>query len=94
MSDRQRYLDAAHAMQSGVAAKMPIDPSETQPKHLRVGVNSAMVDTAALAGLLIAKGLITQDEYVTAVADGMEREKALYETWLTDRMGGPKITLR
>ena len=51
------YLKAAHAMQSGVAFKMHTDPSETQPKHLRVGVNSAMVEQSAIAKLLIDKAL-------------------------------------
>lgn len=88
----QRYLAAAHAMQSGVAAKMHVDPSETTPKHLRVGVNSAMSEHAALAKLLMDKGIITEDEYVQAQADQMEREKALYERFLSDHYGRP-ITL-
>lgn len=93
--DHQRYLAAAHAMQSGVAHKMHVDPSETSPKHLRVGVNSAMVDAAAVARLLIAKGVFTEDEYYAAIADQMEREKALYEQFLKDHYGpdGPTITL-
>lgn len=85
--DLQRYLAAAHAMQSGVAAKMQIDPAETTPKHLRVGVNSAMVEHNALAKLLIDKGVISEAEYFTAQADAMEREKALYERWLNDHYG-------
>ena len=52
--DGQRYDAAAHAMQSGVAFEIGAGVSrETEPKHLRVGVNSAMVDSAALAALLI-----------------------------------------
>ncbi len=86
------YLDACHAMQSGVAMKMNIDPKETEPKHLRVGVNSAMCDQAALARLLIEKGIITQPEYETAIAAEMEREVARYEAWLRERIG-PNITL-
>lgn len=39
---RQEYASLCHAMQSGVAFKINIDPGETMPKHLRVGVNSAM----------------------------------------------------
>jgi hypothetical protein len=91
---RQRYHAAAHGMQSGVAAKMNVDPAETTPKHLRVGVNSAMVDTSAMATLLIAKGVITEQEYVAAVADAMEREKALYEQWAREHFGNPGVTLR
>ena len=87
-----RYLAAAHAMQSGVAMKMNYEPSETTPKHLRVGVNSAMADHSALARLLIAKGLFTEDEYLQALTLGMEQEKKLYEEEATRHYGRP-ITL-
>jgi len=89
MSD---YTNKAHAMQSGVAMKMHIDPSETTPKHLRVGVNSAMCDSSALANLLIEKGLITVEEYDAAITAEMGREVERYETWLTEHFG-KKITL-
>jgi len=87
------YTKKAHAMQTGVAYKMEHDPSETSPKHLRVGINSAMVDAAALAKLLIAKGVITEDEYTTAITEEMGREVARYEAWLSEHYGGKKITL-
>lgn len=86
------YHEAAHAMQSGVAAKMQYDPKDTDPKHLRVGVNSAMVETAALAKLLIAKGVFTDVEYAQALTEGMNEEAASYERWLTAKLGKP-ITL-
>jgi hypothetical protein len=73
---RARYRAAIHAMQSGVAATMG---DETTPKHLRVGVNSAMSDHGALVRLLISKGVFTYDEYMVAIADAMEDEKAAYE---------------
>ena len=86
MSDEDRYLAAAHAMQSGVAMKMNFDPAETTPKHLRVGVNSAMVGLAAITALLIAKGVITEDEYASVLADAMEEERDSYQRWLQERM--------
>jgi hypothetical protein len=85
--DQQRYRAAAHAMQTGVATKMAVDPSETTPKHLRVGVNSAMVENAALVKLLIAKGIVTEAEWFSALADQMEAEKALYEKYLSVHFG-------
>ena|SRR5581483_12024765 len=90
--DMQRYQAAAHAMQTGVAFKMDHAPSETSPKHLRVGVNSALRDSASLARLLISKGLITEEEYIQAQADGMEEEAELYRQWLSDHTGA-NITL-
>lgn len=93
MTDKERYEAAVHAMQSGVAMKMNYDGTETEPKHLRVALNAALVEHSALAGLLVAKGLITDDEYVKALADAMEAEKRRYEAWLRERLGSDSITL-
>jgi len=86
---RQRYLDAAHAMQTGVAFTMHADPGETDPKHLRVGINTAMVEHGALVGLLIAKRLFTIEEYYKALADMMEIEVQTY----AEKLPG-KVTLK
>jgi hypothetical protein len=84
-------------MQSGVAMDMETDPDgskgATTPKHLRVGINSAMVTDQGLANLLIAKGVFTLDEYTEAMASAMEAEAARFEELLTARFGGSKITL-
>lgn len=85
----KRYHAAAHAMQSGVATEIS-DPElqkSIDPKHLRVGINSAMSDNAALALLLIRKGFITNREYTEALADAMEREKRRYEVYLSEHLG-------
>jgi hypothetical protein len=83
---------ASHAMQSGVAMEMNYDPGPTEPKHLRVGVNAALVYQAALARLLVDKGIISWDEYNAAITDEMNREVERYEQRLTERAGA-KITL-
>ncbi|HEX4429856.1 MAG TPA: hypothetical protein VHZ96_11375 [Frankiaceae bacterium] len=83
----RRYTAACHAMQSGVAMEIEAGKKDTTPKHLRVGVNSALVDSSALAELLITKGLITEDEYHEAIAAGMEREVKTHEQWLSQRLG-------
>lgn len=81
---RDRYLLAVHAMQSAVAHKMALDAempageSGTSPKHLRVGVNAAMVDHGALAALLIRKGVISEEEYFAATSSAMETEVENY----------------
>ncbi len=74
MTDQDRYLAAAHAMQTGVALEMQQHSQPTEPKHLRVGINVAMCDHAALVRLLIDKGVISDAEYMKALADEMERE--------------------
>lgn len=88
-----RVTAAQHAMQSGVAMELQHDPSSGSPKHLRVGVNTALVDTAALAKLLIAKGLITENEYLGALAAGMEEEVERYKVTLKTWFPNVDITL-
>ena len=82
---RREYEELSHAMQSGVAMMMNYDPGATTPKHLRVGVNSAMVDSGALAGQL---------EYYTALRDGLKREVESYTKLIRERLGGAEVNLR
>ena len=89
MTDTERYLAACHAMQTGVAIEMQITPKPTSPKHLRVGVNSALVANAAIARLLIAKGVFTLEEHEKAAADEMELEKIRYKMHLENQLGRP-----
>jgi hypothetical protein len=91
--DRARYEAAAHAMQTGVALEMAAGSRDTESKHLRVGVNSALCDVTALARLLIEKGVITEEEYYKAEADEMEREVERYEKRLPSEIGGGKVRL-
>lgn len=77
--DIDRYAAAAHAMQSGVLAEQTLGSQDGSPKHLRVGINSAMVNNAAVAHLLIERGIFTLDEYEAAIADHMEAEQRRYE---------------
>jgi hypothetical protein len=79
LEESERYYRAAHAMQSGVAYEMSQGCHDTEPKHLRVGINAAMVEHSALVELLIAKGILTRREYFTSVADEMENEVKRYE---------------
>lgn len=84
----------AHAMQSGVATEIAHDMNNAAatPKHLRVGVNSAMVEHGALVKLLIDKGVIDLGEYVVELRDAMKREVEMYERRLSERIGA-HITL-
>ena len=92
--DELRYERAAHAIQSGVAYEMNTTNAH-EPKHLRVGVNMAMVSHGALVELLIDKGVISLDEYHKALADAAEEEVARYEARAKQRIGtGAKINFR
>ena len=89
---RERYQRAAHAMQSGVAMEQARGGQDGNPKHLRTGINSMAVTDAALAKLLIARGVLTEEEYCEAVADEMEAEVRRYEERLSAALG-TKVTL-
>lgn len=81
-----------HAMQSGVAMEQSAGSTDGTPKHLRVGVNAALVEGGAVARLLIRKGLITKEEYFDAIIEGMKREVKTYEARLS-KATGAKVTL-
>jgi hypothetical protein len=84
-----RYLAAAHAVQSGIAFLMQRNPRLGEAKHLRVGIDTMKVEQGGLAALLIAKGVFTEVEYYEAMADAMEREKAMDEAQLSKMYGRP-----
>ena len=71
-----QYADLLHAMQSGV--KFSQDKTDQKPKHLRVGVNAALVDHGAVVRLLIEKGVFTEEEYLEALVAGMQDEVTKY----------------
>lgn len=71
---KERYDAAVHAVQSAIAFMMNYGYKGTEPKHLRVGIHSALVNDAALADILIKKGIITQEEYAESVMEWMEKE--------------------
>jgi hypothetical protein len=84
---QQRYFAAMPGVQTGVAYMMQIEPKQVGPKHLRTGINSAMVNDAALTKLLIAKGIITEEEYWHALVEEAEAERARYEEQLSAHYG-------
>lgn len=92
--DDERIIQGLqHAVQSGIAMEMARgEAADTQPKHLRLGVNTALADHGALVALLIDKGLFTLDEYQAKRLECWQREKASYEARLSERMG-TNITL-
>lgn len=98
MATREEYDALAHAIQTGVAMEMELGGgagggigSATSPKHLRVGVNMAMCDHAALVRLLVAKGLFTEEEYFDEIVNELHREVVRYENRLS--RFGPTIKL-
>lgn len=80
-----RYRDLVHAMQSGIAYSK--NSFEVEHKHLRVGINTALSDQAALVELLLRKGIITKDEYFDILIEFMENEVKSYENKLSKEYG-------
>jgi hypothetical protein len=64
---------------------------ECEPKHLRVGVNSALIETSAVARLLFRKGVITAEEYYDTVIEVWEEEIDSYRKDLKDINPGLEI---
>ena len=87
-----RYRAALHAVQTGVRTLIEMGDTLATPKHLRVGLDSAQVNDAALVRLLVRKGIITDREYLEAIVAQAEEEKASYEARLSEKTG-KKITL-
>lgn len=90
---QQKYAGLAHAVQSGIAACMSVGWRGAEPKHLRVGIDTQKSDMGALVGLLIKKGVITEEEYAEAILDGLKNEVAGFEN-LFEEITGKSATFR
>ena len=92
---------AMHAVQTGVKALQQLDPAcalyepETSPKHLRVGVNSALIDSGVCVELLVEKGIITRAEVLAKLRHFWEKEAMRYRVKVAQKMGLPpdQVTL-
>lgn len=89
------YHQALHGIQTGVAIEISHDLNNAhEPKHLRVGVNSALINDAALFRLLVKKGIITEEEYAEEVRLEANRELDRYENRIREIFNNPEVTLR
>lgn len=100
-----RYEEQMHRMQSAIRWSITkalqrgtnpdldgvvTDTHSASPKHLRVGVESAMASAEALAALLIAKGVITQEEYAEQLTEEVTCRADIWEARARDE-GLPPI---
>jgi elongation factor P hydroxylase len=84
---KEDYMNAMHAMQTGVSYTLSIDPTEGDVKHIRVGINSALCSASALVYLLIEKGIITEEEYFTKLIELTKNDVKDYEKKLSEHYG-------
>jgi hypothetical protein len=91
MELQTEYTQLLHALQTGVKLHIGLegvgDTSLAGPKHLRVGINSNMIQNSALALLLMRKGVITETEYWETQVELWRKEVSDYEKRLTDLLG-------
>lgn len=89
MQDELAALD--HAVQTGVKFKSEFDPEHdgATPKHLRTGVNLAMVQVAAVVSLCVEKGLFTLADYLRSLVAETRKEVERYEDDLSRITGRP-----
>ena len=88
-ADVDRYEAALHAVQSGVLFDHQLGSDDGSPKHLRVGITSAMIQSTTLVRLLVDAGAFTRADWWRALADEAHRERQRYEAQLSDRLGRP-----
>lgn len=81
----QEFQSKYHSLAHAITQDMGISPDNF--KHLRVGVNMALVDSGALMKLLVDKGVITQEEVWEALIAGLEAEVERYRSLLSERTG-------
>ena len=98
MSFIEEYAAAAHTMQTGVGFELAqeyphlSDEALKVIKHLRVGINSAMVEHAALVHVLVSRGVMSLAEYETELVSQMQQEVERYEKRLAEVYNAP-VTL-
>jgi hypothetical protein len=93
--DCERYAAAMHGVQSAIALEIEQlgeKAAGANAKHLRTGINSCLVDSSAIATLLIGKGIFTQDEYFAAIAEAAERELATMTDRVRKSTGIPNVS--
>jgi hypothetical protein len=74
-----RIAEAQHGCQSAIAfeiSRVGDNAAGCDHKHLRVGVDSALIDSGALQKTLIEAGLITEEHYFRNLAELWEKELA------------------
>lgn len=97
---RERYLAAAHAVQTGIGALMAHAERygnrlpRCEPKHLRAGIDLSKSDLGGLATLLIEKGVFTEAEYTAALTTAAETEATNYTNEVRLALGNPKLELK
>lgn len=90
----ERYEAAMHGVQSSVAldiGKFGDNAAGADHKHLRTGINACLVDSSAVAQLLMGKGVFTEAEYYAALAVAAETELERCTKHMREKTGIPDL---
>lgn len=90
---KKRSMELLHGMQSAIEFGFGGSDGNRQHKHLRVGINNALISHAALVQLLIEKGVITEEEYFDKYVEALELELMGYESEAASK-GMPNVRFR
>lgn len=91
----KRMNELCHRMQTAIGALQSyakqnrIRFRETEPKHLRVGVNNALIEVSAMARLLVSKGIITAEEHFDSIIQMLNFEVDSYDIRVKETLGYP-----
>lgn len=89
----EQHVRLQYAMQSAIATyESAGDTKAMTPKVMRVGINTALADHAALAELLIEKGVFTRIEYLRSIVKFMEKEAEDAAERARQATGNPNLT--
>jgi predicted LPLAT superfamily acyltransferase len=91
MQELPQRVQSAIAFLDGHLTLLGKRHQSLEPKHLRVGVNSALVEASALGRLMLSKKLITAEEYFDMIIAVWREEVERYQALLTDI--DPKIKI-
>jgi len=89
ISEREKELaeeiqKLQYAMQTGIMYMVEKGSKTCQPKHMRTGINSALIFNGSVVRLLVEKGLITREEYAEAAVADLRAEVKRYESELSE----------
>lgn len=82
------YRRAAHALQTATKLLAQYKPPADRYLDNRMGLNTALAEAYGMAKLLMEKGIISQEEYETAMLSAVEEEVERHKRWIEEATGG------
>jgi hypothetical protein len=87
------YITAGQRICRAITLLMRCHPGyykAAEPRHMRIDIDLSKSDLAGLVDLLIAKGVITTDEYISTITDSAIQAADEYEKRVQAALGNTK----